>query len=62
MDYLNAYCWLITTHEKAEQFKSRVEYFLETEREVDETSEEGNSLQVIYYTCTMKNNLQTRMH
>lgn len=37
------------------------EYFLEPEREVDKTSEEGHSLQVIYCTCTMKNNLQTRM-
>lgn len=39
------YCWLITMHEKAEQFKSRT-FFFETEKEVDKTSEEGNSLQV----------------
>lgn len=43
MDHLNVYCRLIATGEEAEQFKNRVE-ILETETDVDKTSEEGNGL------------------
>lgn len=53
MDYLNAYCRLITTGEEAEQFKSRVEIW-ETEIAVDKTSEKGNRQQVIYSNVPVK--------
>lgn len=45
MDYLNAYCCLITTGVEAEQFESRLEIWredLEMEIDVDETKKEMN--------------------
>lgn len=42
MDYLNAYCRLITAGEEAEQFKSRLE-ILDTKIDMDKKSyKEGN--------------------
>lgn len=53
MDYLNAYCRLITAGEEAEQFKSRLE-ILETKIDMNMTSKGGNKPQLIYIIVPLK--------
>lgn len=53
MDYLNAYCHLITAGEEAEKFKSKLE-ILEAEIDMDKTSKEGNKPKLIYINVPFK--------
>lgn len=53
MDYLSAYCCLITKGEEPSQSETRAE-ILETEIGVEENWEGGNKLKVIYSSEAVK--------